>query len=212
MLKFFKYSAFYLAIAIGCTMFSCQQDDPAEEITQEKNALTHDDLVAIMAEDELVQQFILNNTNFLNQFDEWYGALSLEERKEYMKASKEALRNGRELEKEFISPEQVREHYKKQQELADDIKAKFPELYMMGKEKQDAIRQDVSAKILGKSIGSDTKGKGVGSNYSLSPDPCHMAYNDCSWYCYDHDGGDVCYDACWAGYVTCKGLADEDSN
>lgn len=190
-MKTMKIITLYLGVILF--LFSCSISN---DLAPSNSESFQEKLVKEMSEDLLVQEFYSNNEQLMNGFEKFVENKSDKEKKEYLRKLKRKLEK-REVSYDFISENDLKDFRSRQRILAQKIKSKYTQLYDLPDEKQESIKSEVM-----KNIALQKKSHKRSSGGEYEPD-CHDIYNSCSWYCYDHNGGDVCENACWAGYLTC---------
>ena len=134
---------------LGATVGSCQQQDPAQELAAKLSPQpVKGDLVAAMASDKVVREFIDANEQFLNADGTYYNNLSESEKRARGAALRAARDNGADLPDPIRTPAQLDAFHEGQARRAAQIKARLPQLAQMSEDEQENVKRKVTFAVL----------------------------------------------------------------
>ncbi|MBF9219503.1 hypothetical protein [Hymenobacter ruricola] len=195
MLKKMRVTILGSLTLFGVLTLSCQKEqDPtvpmAQHVTVKQSA--NEDLVGVMAADQLVKDYILADVNFAKEYAVWYNGLAPAEQQQRKAEIDHAVETGQGVSDPAHTAQETAAYNESQQRRMDEIKQKYPQLAALSPTEY----ADIQARVYDRVV--------EGYQPQQFADGCVRALSMCLTWCRGQNGGASCGQACWVGYYACK--------
>ncbi|MBF9219504.1 hypothetical protein [Hymenobacter ruricola] len=188
-----KFTILCAYLFLGALAFSCQKEkDVTSELVATKMQSANEDLVGVMAADQLVKDYILADVNFAKEYAVWYNGLAPAEQQQRKAEIDHAVETGQGVSDPAHTAQETAAYNESQQRRMDEIKQKYPQLAALSPTEY----ADIQARVYDRVVEGYQPQQLLGSG-------CIAFYYRCKDYCRNSGQGYKCLDACTAGYYAC---------
>ena len=175
-------------ILIGAGIFSCsKQQGPAKEMVAKVSQNPGKELAKIMAADQLVRDYFMEDKKFTDEYEAWFNGLTVDTRNRYVEQMQATLKAGKRPANPTRTVDEVNQYRKLQADRITQIERKYPVFAKRSDDQHPDLLGQIDGLILG-------------ANKAQPASGCSRGYRACTG---TYGSESKSNDACYAGYIVC---------